>query len=317
MTSTIASLITCSFSGDLEICRLLCRSIDRFVPEEISHSLYVPARDIPLFAPLTTGRRAILAQEDLLPRWFWKAPLPSPKWRARLRLPRRNVYITPVSLPVRGWIAQQIMKISATLQARTDIVAHLDSDNVIIRPLTAAHLIRNGKVRFHADPAVVGLESHRPWYIAAARLLGLPPGHYYSADYIDQFVVWRRSVTESMVARIEATMGHDWQAALARTPAFAEYVLYGMFVERVLGPDAAGVFVEPRSLCHALWTGSIAKAEEEDAFLGALQPEQIACVIQSTIPMTLVERARVFTRTTQRAADFDAALGSQLSGQNL
>jgi len=317
MTSTMASLITCSFSGDLELCRLLCQSIDRFVPQEIRHTLYVPARDIPLFADLATEQRAILAQEDLLPRWFWKAPLPSPKWRARLRLPRRNVYITPVSLPVRGWIAQQIMKISASLRAKTEIVAHLDSDNVIIRPLTAAHLIHNGQVRFRADPDGIGLATHRPWYAAGARLLGLPPGDYYSADYIDQFVVWRRSVVEGMVARIASTTGRDWRVALARTPEFAEYVLYGMFVERVLGPDAAGVFVEPRSLCHSRWTGRIANAAQEDAFVSELQPDQIACVIQSTIPMTLVERTRVFIKTTQWARDVDAALGSQLTDQNL
>ena len=29
------SLLTCSFRGDLEACRILCDSVDRFVPPEI------------------------------------------------------------------------------------------------------------------------------------------------------------------------------------------------------------------------------------------------------------------------------------------
>ncbi len=56
---TDATLVTCSFAGDRELCRLLCESIDRFVPETIGHALFVPARDIGLFAGLATRRRAI------------------------------------------------------------------------------------------------------------------------------------------------------------------------------------------------------------------------------------------------------------------
>jgi len=305
-TPAMASLITCSYSGDFDVCGMLCRSIDRFVPQEIEHRLYVPRREIPLFSAFASPRRKILAQEDLLAPWFWKAPLPRPQWRERLGLSRRNLYLTPYSLPVRGWIAQQIMKLSATLNAPTDVVAHLDSDIVIVRPLTIAHLMRDAHVRFHAQRASAGIETQRPWYATAARLLGLPPADYSANLYIDQIVVWRRVIVEGLVARIEASTGRDWQVALARTPQFAEYVLYGMFVDHVLGPDAAGVYVEPDSLCYSRWTQRFSGAEEEDAFVRGLPGDQVACLIQSTIPMAIEERARVFDKATQWARQTDA-----------
>ena len=310
MNVSPVSLITCSYSGDLDVCRLLCASIDRFTPQGVTHQLYVPRHEIPLFADLATPRRTIGAQEDLLPWWFRKAPLPGPKWRARLGLPRRNVYLTPFSPPVRGWIAQQMTKIAATLRAPTEVVAHIDSDNVLIRPLAPARLFPDGKVRFHASVDTLGLETHKPWYAAATRLLGLPDTNVYTADYIDQFVVWRRSVVEAMTARISATTGRDWTIALARTPHFAEYVLYGVFVERVMGLEAAGLSKQTRSLCHSRWSGRIAGPDEETAFVDALSPDQVACVIQSTIPMSLEERKRVFQRVKARAAEQDARLNA-------
>ena len=307
MKAPKASLITCSYSGDLELCRRLCASVDRFAPEDVVHLLYVPRHEMAMFADLATPRRIIGAQEDLLPQWLWKAPLPSPKWRARLGLPRRNLYLSPFGAPVRGWIAQQIMKIAATLRAPSEVVAHIDSDTAFVRPLDTSRLASADAVRFYASLERLGLDSHKPWYIAATRLLGLPEGDVYTADYIDQFVVWRRSVVEAMIARIEATTKTAWTKALARTPHFAEYVLYGVFVERVLGAKGAGLVLERRSLCHSRWLDRISGEDEETAFVNALTPDHVVCVIQSTIDMSHEERERVFRRLTARAADQDAS----------
>ncbi len=301
-----AELITCSFSGDLDVCRLLCRSIDRYVAPEIVHRLYVPSRDLPLFADLATPQRQIATQESLLPRWFVRAPMPGPRWRARLGLPRRNVYLTPFSAPVRGWIAQQMMKIAAALRSTSEIVVHIDSDNAFVRPFRAERLIRGDFVRLYAGPVAKREATHEPWYEAARALLDLPAGDYYRADYIDQLVVWRRSLVEAMVKRIEEVSGRSWQATLARTPHFAEYILYGVFAERAGRPEAAHLFVEPRSLCHSRWEERIGDASEEMAFIEALRPEHVACLVQSTIPMSLDQRQRIYARLAERAALQDA-----------
>lgn len=297
-----ASLVTCSFSGDFDVCGLLCESVDRFVPETIRHQLYVPRKDMPLFARFASPRRGIGAQEDLLPGWFWQVPMPSPRFRALLRLPRRNIYLTPYSAPVRGWIAQQIMKIAAASASETDIVVHVDSDNAFIRPLAMEDLWREGRTRLYRNPERVPLAGHRLWHSAAGALLGLPPDDFYGAEYIDQIVVWKRDVVRALTARIEAVAGRDWRIALARTPHFAEYILYGVFADRVLGLEQAGLFGAEKSLCLSRWSGAFSGADDEAAFLAAIEPQHVACLIQSTIAMTLDERRRLFERAAAIAA---------------
>jgi len=304
----VASILTLSFRGDFETCRLLCESVDRFVPESIAHRIFVPTPDLALFAPLANHRRTIQSQDTaLLPRWFWKLPMPSPRWRALLRLPRRNLYLTPFSPPVRGWIAQQIMKIAASAQAETEIVLHVDSDAVFVRPLSLDMLARaDGKVRLYQAPEMEELPTHRVWHLAASRLLGLPPDPFHGGDYIDQLVVWRRSVAQKLIARIGSVGKSDWRKVLARTPHFSEYILYGVFAEAGLGLEVAGHWPEPRSLCHALWTDGFAHTAEEQAFVEALQPDQIACLVQSTLSLSLDDRRRLFEEVVRRAERQDA-----------
>ncbi len=83
-------LLTLSYRGDYEVCRLLCESVDRFVPADIEHRLAVPRADLDLFASLANSRRRLIAQEDLLPNWF----VPVPRWLVRLVRLRRRVLTT-------------------------------------------------------------------------------------------------------------------------------------------------------------------------------------------------------------------------------
>ena len=300
-----ASLVTCSFRGDLDVCRLLCETIDRFAPQDMVHWLYVPKADVALFADLASPRRRIATQESLLPWWFAKAPLPGPEWRARLRLPRRNIYVTPFSKPVRGWIAQQVMKIAAATQADTEIVVHVDSDNAFIRPLRAEDLMRNGRVRLYRHSDMVDRSSHRLWHEAAGRLLGLEPSDFYGAEYIDQLVVWRRSVARGLTERLAEVAGMDWRIALARAPHFAEYILYGVYADRVLGLDKAGLFPVEQTLCLSRWTEGFDNVDEEAAFIAAIEPQHVACLVQSTIDMPIAARRALFDRACDIAAKQD------------
>ncbi|MFV0281420.1 MAG: DUF6492 family protein [Rhodoblastus sp.] len=301
-----ATLTTCSFRGDLDMCRLLCESIDRFAPPGMTHRLYVPRADLSLFADLASPRRMIATQESLLPRWFVKAPLPGPQWRARLGLPRRNVYLTPFSMPVRGWIAQQIMKIAAATRAQTEIVVHVDSDNVLIRPLLPEHFSRGGLARVYRNPEMEPHATHRLWHGAAGRLLGLAPSEFYGAEYIDQLVVWRADVARGLTERIAAVAGTDWRIALARAPHFAEYILYGVYADRVLGLDAAGLHASAETLCLSRWTEGFDTNAEEDAFVAAIKPHHVACLVQSTIAMPIAARRTLFERACAFAAQQDA-----------
>lgn len=68
------ALITCSYGPDLERCRRLCASVDKFVPIRIKHYLIVPRRDYPMFAELINSRRKLLCTEDVVPGGFVQVP---------------------------------------------------------------------------------------------------------------------------------------------------------------------------------------------------------------------------------------------------
>ncbi len=302
-----ATIITCSFRGDLDVGRLLCRSIDLYASPEFEHHLYVPRRDLPLFANLASPRRRLLTQESLLPSWLVKAPLPGPEWRQRLRLPRRNIYLSPLHGVVRGWIAQQIMKIAASLRAPTEIVVHLDSDAALVQPLHLRDLSRGDEARFYARPVSEKLPDHAPWYAEGARLLGLGGADYYDAEYIASLVVWKRSVVEAMSARIAATTGRTWASALAGAKHFSEYVLYGLFAEHALGLETAGLKRQTRSLCLSRWEGAFADAREVDRFVASIEPDQLVCCLQSTIDIPLRTRARIYKDAARMSEALQAA----------
>lgn len=298
--SLTAGLLTCSYRGDLEVCRTLCRTVDRFTPEWLEHLLIVPRADYALFAPLAGPRRRVIIAESLQPWWLRGLPMPGPKWRKRLFLPRREVLLSLKSLPVRGWIAQQLRKLILAAEAPWDIVLHVDSDGFFIRPLTREHLVQGGKVRLFQNPGGGYLPTHFRWHASAARLIGLPHTDYFGADYIDPFIVWRADVARGLKARIEETTGMDWVTALARTPHFAEYILYGVYADHVLGE--AGHFRTNESLAFARWTGDFTGEADIAAFTGELEPHHVVCNVQSTVSLDRETRERLVEALIAKAA---------------
>src|SRR5262245_14298579 len=111
-TPMSVGLLTCSFRRDFELCRLMCETVDRFVPQTIEHVIIVPSSDLRMFSGLRSSRRRVESVSAFEPRWFVHLPQPSERWRKALRLPRQEIILTPYSQPVRGWIAQQLRKLS-------------------------------------------------------------------------------------------------------------------------------------------------------------------------------------------------------------
>lgn len=304
--SLTVGVLTCSFSGDLGVFGLLCETVDRFADPSVRHLVITPRAELPLFRPFERPGRDIVAQEDFLPRWLWRAPLPSPDWRRRLLLPRRDIFLSLRSLPVRGWIAQQMLKIEAASQASWDVVLHVDSDAAFIRPLDTRLLSGDGRVRLYRKEGAGETAMHAPWHLAAARLLGLPPRRYFGADFIDNLVTWRPAVARALTERIAAATGQDWRVALARSPSFSEYVLYGVFCDQILGADSGHV-ARRDSLCHTQW-GERSDASAVDAFVAGIAPHHVACGVQSTSGAPIVTRRAVLDRCIAKAGRQDAAL---------
>jgi len=295
------SILTLSYSGDYKYFRLLCESLDVFAPQGLKHLLYVPTRDQDLFASLATSDRTIKSEDSLLPFWLLKAPMPGPQVRRLLPFLRRNIYFNLRGRPIRGWIAQQIMKIAAAADSPTEIVLHLDSDICLIRSLTREVLVNeNGAVRFYRDPHAELPATHSLWRKVACRLLNVDSQSISQSDYIGTCVVWRRSVVRRMVQRIEEVAGTDWRVVLAREPHFSEYTLYGVFAEH-LGDADAGLFSTSQSQIHAIWDVDPLTHEQEDKFINALAPQHIAVLIQSTSKMRFDQRLSLLKRAKVQA----------------
>ncbi len=125
MAETFA-LVTPSYWRDLEQCRLLVESVDRWVPESVPHYLVVTRADRPLFEPMAGSRRKIIVVEDILPWWLIRLHVKSPIW---LSLRTR---------PVKNWIVQQIVKFAVPAVVTEDVLYYADSDMFFVKPFDPA-----------------------------------------------------------------------------------------------------------------------------------------------------------------------------------
>ena len=102
------ALITPSYLPDLHRCELMLDTAHKHVSGMVGHFILVDQSDMPHFAHLRSPNVTLVAKEDILPSWIRKAPLTS-KW-----------WLSAKTLPVRGWILQQIIKLA--------VAHHIDAD---------------------------------------------------------------------------------------------------------------------------------------------------------------------------------------------
>lgn len=276
------ALATASYAGDFARCALLCASIDRFVTGWDRHYILVDEIDLRRFAPLAGPRRTIICERELLPSWLRSWPDP-------LSLGRRRVWTGPGALaraipPLRGWHAQQLRKLGLSAVAGEDIYLHADSDLIFVRPYDLASLARQGKTRLYARPGGIDgtMSEHVEWARNAARLLGLPAPDLPCTDYVNNLVSWRREHLVGLLRHIEATTGRDWVSAVAATRRFSEYLLYGFYVDHVLGA-ASGHMRDTRPLAHTYWGKDDVPPGGLDDLVASLTAGQVAVGVQSFI----------------------------------
>jgi hypothetical protein len=184
--------------------------------------------------------------------------------------------------PVRGWILQQVIKFAAIAASEDDAVLVVDSDVEFIRPFTAEMFVRDGKVRFFCKPEQIDkrLPRHMTWHRVARVLLGLPLAEPPYPDYISSPLAWDPTIVRRMLARVEATTGRPWTTAIAGELDFSECVLYGVFVDAVIG-TSANSFASDDSLCLVYWQDTPLNPDSAARFVGGVRPTDVAAVIQS------------------------------------
>ena len=265
-------IITCSYGPDLERCKRLCASIDQYVPSHIRHTLIVPERDLEAFAPLAGDRRAVLSTESVLPGGF----------RQITRF--RKWWLDGQGWPVRGWILQQLTKMSADRVTDAENLVFADSDIQLIRPFDESAVLRDGHLRLHREPGAKRTGEHLVWHKRAATLLGTPR-EYAGADYVGQLITWRREHLIGMKLHIEAVTGQPWFQAVGRSLRVSEYILYGVYVDRVLPLGSAGHYGSNEELCHCCWFN-----EEADALVSGSKQigiGAVALLLQSNLGLDL------------------------------
>lgn len=228
------ALITPTFAGDFEQFSLLAHTVERHIPEHVPHYIVVPSADYDTFKPLRSQRTRLLKEEDVLPRWT----------QGLFKLGRYRV--TSRSLPIRGWILQQMIKLAAPSYAPEDVYLYVDSDVAFLKPFDPAdEFLRDGKVKLFCEiaqddwPASV-VEQCLSWRKISRRLLGITHEQNPRAGYVGNVIPWRRDVVQSLQAYLDQGWGRSWPERIARCKYFSEYMLYGVYVENVLGYEAAG-----------------------------------------------------------------------------
>jgi len=220
------ALLTPTYGRDLELCTLLCESVDRHVSSFSKHYLLVPDCDLPLFSRFESERRIVLPASRFLPGWL--RPLPTIFQRKR-----RQYWWSLRAKPASGWHVQQILKIAATIALPHRRYCILDSDVVFFRDFDLSRFEYPNSIPLLSMPGMVTSDqvSHSRWVDTSHQLLGLPKPSLPASDFIGHIIFWDQETTRAMASKIEAVAKRDWIEALCRTREFSEYMLYGYFVQ--------------------------------------------------------------------------------------
>jgi len=225
------AVVTPSYAPDSVLCRDLNRSVLRWTPQDVQHHIIVPRQDLPVFRMLANDRTVIHDHEEFLSASIRRLPLLNMWINKRRPWP-----------PVRGWITQQLIKLSVAATLDAEAVLLVDSDMVFVSQIDLKSFQQEGRLALYRQPGAVhaGLPGHRQWLESAHALLGLDrPGPEDLTDYICWPCAWEPETVRAMLRRVEDVTGTPWQSAIASQLRFSEMMLYGAYVDGVLGGSAA------------------------------------------------------------------------------
>lgn len=279
------SLLTKTFKGDYEPFERLCHSIDRFMPD-VRHYVLIDKSDLALFAHFASSQRILVDCSKVLPQM------------REFGIFGRRLWWHPFRHVVRGWIYQQLAKIQFVSMRDEDAIVLVDSDALFIQPLRCDHVFSDDKVRlFHnpGKPSGPADESDK-WHNISLEAFGLCPTGYTGFDYISQAVIWSPKIVRAMITKIEEINARNWADVLLDHFRFSEYVLYGVFCERVQGEHRQMVAPTDAELSHCSWHYDLETAEGKEHFVNSIGADQVAVLIQSNLRLSAKERADIIER---------------------
>ena len=254
--------------ADIARCELLIETVDEFVPDSATHYVVVDRRDLTRFSHLERGRRKVLCVEDMLAWWIVRVP-GAHRWWLSLKSP-----------PLRNWFLQQIVKLSIARYVDDDVLIFADSDVAFFRPFDPASWVVDGQLRLFRIPGA-NATTQMEWHRTAGTLLGLGRQDYFGASYIGNLVSWRRENVLQLLEHIAGQSDRGWMETITSHWHLSEYILYGVYVDKVLGQPASGHFYDSRKPCCNYWGEEPLSDAGIREFLDGVVDDHVAIMISS------------------------------------
>ncbi|MGH4023615.1 MAG: DUF6492 family protein [Pseudonocardiaceae bacterium] len=266
------AVITPSFGPDVGIFQDLRKSVQEHTPLSTVHHVIVPRADRSTFAPFACEHCVVRTEPELLPRRYVRTPVGGLWMNLRRPWP-----------PARGWVLQQALKIATAGSLSSGAVLIADSDVTLVRAVEPIHVVRDGQVMLYRLEGAVheGMERHVRWHQVARRLLGVhtavrPPLH----DYVSSFNVWDPLVVRGMQARITEVTGRYWLDAVTSELHVSEFVLYGVYVDEVLGGREPAGYLGA-AFCHNYWDNTPLDQAGAERFAAGISADALAVMISA------------------------------------
>ena len=293
-TDSSWAIITPSYHGDFERCRILCQSVDAFLAGDWHHYIIVESPDYPLFKALETSRRTVIEMESILPAWLHHLASPSLFNKRSLWFGFRTGFMI-------GWQVQQLVKMQMAFNVSRAGLLFCDSDVFFIRPFDVASLSQDGKFRFYRTESQFARENapNRSYVTSAARRLGLGSNPFPCPSYVDNIVAWHCNTAQALCRHIEDISEQNWMVALGKRYIISEYSLYGLFVDRLLA-DRSHLQETGNSLCKTVWRGNALRGAELSNFCDTLDSGQVAVGFQSFVGVNTDELSLQLQRAIDR-----------------
>ena len=237
------------------------------------------------------------AIEDVIPPGYHKMPLSKKWWYSRA-----------AGFPAKGWLVQQLVKLSAARVLEEPVLVFMDSDVRFVRPVNPAMFTRDGATRLYRKPGGITAGMHHVrWHEKVCGLLGVPADTVPMDDYVDNVISWDRKIALAACDRIEAVTGQRWDIAMTRARLVSEYLLYGLYVNKVLRLEKAPVWIDERSWCHTYWGPAPLAASEVERFVAAMPNDDVAVSIAGYTATDPQVQHAAWRLIAPAAASFDPA----------
>ncbi|MEM0899818.1 MAG: DUF6492 family protein [Pseudomonadota bacterium] len=270
------AIVTASYSGDFERCKMLCESIDRHATGYTKHYILVDDHDEEMFSALAAENREIVADRELLPSWLHRFP-------GRIAPKGRPFWFSRRTTILHGWHVQQLRRIAIALHRNEDAFFYCDSDTIFTKHFDLNTLWRGEALRLFRedDGADVAKSDHVIWLSHAADIFQKQEILRSRHNYVQTFIAWRADTVRQMCEHLERVNQCHWISAVARSRKFSECMLYGAYCDAFDEPDKH--WRDHRSLCRVQWFNPPPSKGELRAFAEKLENYQVGFGIQSFV----------------------------------